>query len=218
MFCQIRINRAAIAFMTTVIGLVGSASCGLTGPGDPERSIVGTYRGEWRFGVYDPNTIARGDDPPGVESRGWVHCPAEFQVMAQDGKDISGRFELRTRSPMSCTFRQEGFCTEAMAAQFCRQLSGTFRGEAFSNGAPNPSTILFKFRMSVAQADGRAALEQFVGCPVIAQESDVFTGGVWEDRTADASMQMTADCGGRAGLGRVDLAVLLAADRVASGQ
>jgi hypothetical protein len=191
------------------------AACGLTGPSDPERSIVGTYRGEWRFGIYDPETIARGDDPPGVQSRGWIYCPGEFHVTEQDGKDISGRFELRPHREVSCTSRQEGFCTDALAATFCRQVSGTIDGEAFSTGSPTARTILFEFRMRVAASEGRAALSQFLGCSVVSQEKDVFTGGVQDDRDATAFLQATAECAGQGGLDRIDVAILLSAGRVA---
>jgi hypothetical protein len=210
--------RRALVLALPVAGplvLASIAGCGLTGPSDPERSIVGTYRGEWAFGIYDPDTIARGDDPPDVQSRGWIHCPGEFQVTEQDGKDISGRFELQPRAQMSCTSRQEGFCSEALAAKFCRQVTGTIDGEAFSTGSPEARTILFEFHMRVEQSAGRAALGQFIGCSVVAQEKDVFTGGVRDDMDATASMSATAECAGQAGLDRVDVAILLRAGRVA---
>jgi hypothetical protein len=195
--------------------VIATAGCGLTGPGDPERSIVGTYRGTWTFGVHDPDTIARGDDPPGVHSRGWINCPGEFQVTEQDGKDIKGRFELRPPGPATCDPRNGGFCSDAIIAKFCRQISGTLKGEAFSTGSPEPRTILFKFRMTVAQSEGRAALGQFIGCTVVAEEKDVFTGGVRDDVEASADAQATVECGGQAGLDRVDIAILLSAGRVA---
>jgi hypothetical protein len=198
--------------LTLVIATVG---CGLTGPGDPERSIVGTYRGQWAFSVYDPDSIARGDDPPGVQIRGSIHCPGEFQVTEQDGKDIKGRFELRPPGLATCDSRNAGFCSDAMIAKFCRQISGTVKGEAFSTGSPEPTTILFKFRMTVAQSEGRAALGQFVGCTVVAEEKDMFTGGVRNDLEASADAQVTVECGGQAGLDRVDIAILLRAGRVA---
>ncbi len=68
--------------------------------------------------------------------------------------------------------------------------------------------------MKVAQATGRAALEDFVGCPVASQEKDVFGGDVWHHSVASASMQLTAACGGRAGLGRVDVAIMFQGSRV----
>ena len=194
-----------------------SAGCRLTGPGDPERSIVGLYRGQWSFGIHDPRTIATGDDPPGAQSHGWVRCPAEFQVTSQDDKDISGRFELLPPNGFSsCGSRREGFCSPALIAAFCRPISGTFRGEAFSQGAREVTTILFEFRMSVAQADGADALGRFIGCRVVARQSEVFKGGVREDRDATAFMDATVDCGGQAGIGNADVAILLSAQRVPS--
>lgn len=195
--------------------VTATAGCGLTGPGDPERSIVGTYRGQWKFGIYDAHAIARGNDSPGVQSRGWIHCPGELQVTEQDGKDIKGRFELRPPDAFAaCNSLQGGFCSDAIVAKFCRQVSGTLKGEAFSTGNPDPRTILFKFRMTVAQSEGRDALGRFVGCTVVAEERDVFTGGVTDDVNATADAQATVECDGQAGLNRVDVAILLNAARV----
>ena len=190
------------------------AGCGLTGPSDPERPIVGTYRGQWKFGIYDPDTIARGDDPPGAQSHGWVYCPGELQVTAQDGKDIEGRFELRPSERVECHSGQDGFCSDAIVAKFCRTVAGTLRGEAFSTGSPEARTILFEFSMTIGQSHGRAALSNFVGCTVVAEEKDVFTGGVRDDVSATADAQATAECHGHAGLDRVDVAILLTAGRV----
>lgn len=203
---------------TTIVAVVvvcaTAAACGLTSPSDPERSIVGTYRGQWKFGIYDPDTIARGDDPPGVQSRGWVYCPGEFQVTAQNGKDIEGRFELRPPERAECHSSQGGFCSDAIVAKFCRVVSGTLTGEAFSTGSPEARTILFEFRMTIGQSAGRAALENFVGCTVVAEEKEVFTGGVTDDVSATAHAQATAECRGHAGLDRIDVAILLTAGRV----
>lgn len=195
-----------------VVTLIG-AGCNPVGPGNPERSIVGTYRGQWTFGIYEPDTIAHGDDPPNAPYRGFIDCPGELEVTAQHGKDISGRLELQPPTRMSCRQQREGFCSEAVAATFCRSISGTFDGQAFSSSLP-AERILFQFRVKVAPATGRAALENFVGCPVASQEEETFGGDVWHDSVAFASMQLTAECGGRAGLGRVDVAIMLQASRV----
>jgi hypothetical protein len=197
---------AAVALATA------AAACGLTGPGDPERSIVGTYRGSWIFGIHDPHTIATGDDPPGGQGRGWIYCPGELQVTEQDGKDIRGRFELQGPG-RSCHPSDGGVCSDAVIAKFCRPISGTLKGEAFSTGSPSATTILFEFRMTIAQSEGRAALGRFIGCTVIAEENEVFKGGVREDVSASAFVDATADCDGQAGLNRVDVSVRLEAAR-----
>jgi len=203
------------AALIVLILFAGSAGCNPAGPGRPERSIVGTYRGQWTFGIYEPDTIAHGDDPPNAPYRGFIDCPGELQVTVQHGKDISGRLELQPRTPMSsCSSRRDGFCSETVEATFCRSLSGTFDGQAYSSSLPTAESIVFQFRMKVAQATGRAALEDFVGCPVASQEKDVFGGDVWHDSVASASMQLTAECGSRAGLGRVDVAIMFQGSRV----
>lgn len=198
--------------MAAVAIATAAAACSLTGPGDPERSIVGRYRGSWIFGIHDPHTIATGDDPPGEHARGWVYCPGEIEVTHQDGKDISGRFELQGPA-RSCHGTHDGFCSDALLAKFCRPISGTLKGEAFSTGAATVTTILYEFRMSIAQSEGRAALGRFIGCTIISEENEVFKGGVREDVTASAFVDATADCDGQAGLNRVDVSVRLEAAR-----
>jgi hypothetical protein len=61
---------------------------------------------------------------------------------------------------------------------------------------------------------GRDALSRFVGCTVVAEQQEVFKGGVTSDVTATAFTEATADCGGEAGLERVDLAIRLEGERV----
>ena len=203
--------------MAAVALATAAAACGLTGPGDPERSIVGTYRGSWIFGIHDPHTIATGDDPPGNHSRGWIYCRGELQVTEQDGKDIRGRFELQGPAGL-CHPTDSAVCSDAALARFCRPISGTLKGEAFSTGAKTVTTILFEFRMTIAPSEGRAALSRFIGCTVIAEENEVFKGGVREDVSASAFNAATAECGGEAGLHRVDISVRMEGTRVASGQ
>jgi hypothetical protein len=204
---------AAGVALTAAVAAVGCGSLG--GPGDPERSIAGTYRGSWHIGIWDPDTIARGDDPPGAHAHGFISCPAEFRVTKQHDKSINGDFALMPPGPFStCTSQQPGFCSDDRVATFCRQVSGTLAGEAFSNGNPNHRTILFTFRMRIAEAEGRAALSRFVGCPVVAEEKDVFSGGVTDDLRAEAFVHATAACNGHAGLDRVDVSIRLTAERV----
>lgn len=192
---------------------IAVCACGLTGPGKPERQIVGRYRGSWIFGIYNPDTIARGSDPPGDHSRGFVYCPGELQITRQDGRDIEGRIELQGPG-RSCHSRDASFCTDTLIAKFCRPVSGTLKGEAFSTGAPSATTILFEARIAIGQSEGRAALSRLVGCTVVAEQQEVFKGGVRMDVTASASTDATAECGGEAGLERIDLAIRLDAERV----
>ena len=202
--------------MAAVALATAAAACGLTGPGDPERSIVGTYRGSWVFGIHEPNTIL-GDDPPVSTARGWVYCPGEIEITDQDGKDINGRFSLQGPA-RQCHGPADGFCSDALLAKFCRPVSGTLKGEAFSTGAHTVTNILFEFRLAIAQSEGRAALGRFLGCTVIAEENQVFKGGVSEDVTANAHAEASAECGGDAGLDRVDVSIRMQGARVGTGQ
>lgn len=175
---------------------------------------MGAYRGSWHFGIYDADTIARGDDPPGARLRGSITCPAEFRVTQQKDKKISGEFALLSRGPFSsCVSQEAGFCSDAIIETFCRPVSGTIAGEAFSTGSPAATTILFTFRMRIADSEGRAALSRFLGCTVVAEEKDVFSGGVSDDVRAEAFVDATAVCNGQAGLDRVDVATRLTAQR-----
>ena len=131
----------------------------------------------------------------------------------QKGKGIRGTFELRPQLRISCDSREAGFCSENLSAKFCRQISGTFQGEAFSSGAREPLSIYFKFGMEVEGTIDAVALGRVTGCPVTRGDT-LFHGGVYRDAYATADAQVTVDCGGAAGLGRIDLAVLLSADRV----
>lgn len=197
----------ACAVMTMACGSLG-------GPGAPERSIVGTYSGSWHFGIYNPDTIARGDDPPNVTARGFINCPGELRITSQDDRSIRGDFSLSQPGPYTaCVSQEPGFCRNELIVAFCRDVSGSLSGEAFSNGAPSAKTILFTFDMRIPDAPARAALSQFLGCTVVHEERNVFTGGVQEDVRASASREVTADCEGRAGLDRVDLSVRLEAAR-----
>jgi hypothetical protein len=210
-------SHVCAAALAVVLAAIGAAGCGsLTGPGDPERSIVGSYRGSWSFGIYDADTIARGDDPPGARLHGSISCPADFRVTAQDDKSIKGDFALLPPGPFSsCVSQQPGFCSVDRIAAFCRPVSGTLTGEAFSTGAPDPDTILFMFRMRIPGMSARESLSHFIGCTVVALHEDVFSGGVAHDADANAFMDATVECGGRSGLGRADVAVSLRAERVA---
>lgn len=203
--------RLALAW---AVGAIGCGSFG--GPGPPERSIEGTYRGSWHFGIYDPDTIARGNNaPPYPQLHGSISCPAEFRVSSQDDRSIRGDFALSPPGPFSaCVSQQPGFCSDQLIATFCRQVSGTLEGEAFSTGSPSATTILFTFRMRIANTEGRAALSRFLGCTVVAEEKDVFSGGVSEDVRASAFVDATALCG-QPGLERVDMSIRLEASRVA---
>jgi hypothetical protein len=190
-------------------------ACGsLGGPGAPERSIVGSYNGSWHFGIYNPDTIARGDDPPGAKLHGYISCPGELRVTSQDGRSIRGDFSLSPPGPFSaCVSQEPGFCSDDLVVMFCRNVSGSLSGEAFSNGSQSAKTILFNFGMRIADVEGRAALSRFLGCTVVHEEENVFSGGVSEDVRASAFVQATAECGGRAGLGRVDVSLRLEAAR-----
>ena len=114
----------------------------------------------------------------------------------------------------TCVSRQPGFCSAELIAAFCRPISGTLTGEAFSAGNPKPDQILFKVRLRIPGLSARESLSQFIGCPVVAAHQDFFTGGVLHDAEASAHMDATVACGGRSGFDRVDVAVTLRASRV----
>jgi hypothetical protein len=212
-----RSGTAGMAARLTLAWAIGAIGCGsLGGPGAPERSIEGTYQGSWHFGIYDPDTIARGNNaPPNPQLHGSISCPAEFRVSSQDDRSIRGDFALSPPGPFSaCVSQRPGFCSDELIATFCRQVSGTLEGEAFSTGSPEAKTILFTFRMRIANSEGRAALSRFLGCTVVAEEKDVFSGGVTEDVRATAFVDATALCA-QPGLERVDLSIRLEAARVA---
>ena len=191
---------------------ITASACGLTGPADPERSVVGTYAGQWHFGIHDPDTIGRGTNAG--EYQGFIACPGSLEIAAQDGKDIRGQFTLSTQGVTSCTSQQPDFCSESKVAAFCRSVSGTLEGEAFSAGAPSATTILYEFRIKIAGQEGRAALSLLTGCRVVEAKEDWFSGGVAEDVSASAFTAMTAECDGHADLQRVDMSVDLRASRV----
>ena len=67
--------------------------------------------------------------------------------------------------------------------------------------------------MEVERTVDYMALGRFAGCTVTGGDT-LFTGGVYKDEEATANGQVTVDCGGAAGLGRADLAMLLRAGRV----
>jgi hypothetical protein len=195
-----------------VAATMTASACGVTGPGEPERSVVGTYAGQWHFGIHDPDTIGRGTNDG--EYQGFIACPGSLEVSAQDGKNIRGQFALSTEGITSCSSQQANFCSEAKIAAFCRDVAGTLEGEAFSGGAPSAKTILYEFRIKVAGQEGRAALSLLTGCRVVGAKEDWFSGGVTEDVSASAFTAMTAECDGHAGLQRVDMSIDLRATRV----
>lgn len=187
-------------------------ACGLTGPGDPERSVVGTYVGQWHFGIHDPDTIGRGTN--GGEYQGFIACPGSLDISAQDGQDIRGQFTVSTDGISSCTSQQSSFCSDSKVAAFCRNVAGTLEGEAFSAGGSIARTILYEFRIKVAGQEGLSALSLLTGCRVVGAHEDWFSGGVTEDISANAFTTVTAECDGHAGLQRVDMSVDLTGARV----
>jgi hypothetical protein len=200
-------SACALAFAT-----VAATACGLTGPADPERSVVGTYRGQWHFGIHDPDTIGRGISAGSYH--GFIACPGFLDITRQDGKDIRGSFGLSADGITSCISQQPGFCSQERVAAFCREMSGTLEGEAFSTGSPTAETILYEFRVRMAGQGGRAALSRLTGCNVVGAVEEWFSGGVTHDVTASAFIDVTAECGGYADLQRVDISMRLDAARV----
>ena len=194
-----------------VIATVTATACGLNGPGDPERSVVGTYRGQWHFGIYDPDTIGRGT--AGGSYHGFISCPGFLEIAGQDGRDIRGSFGLSAEGIISCTSQQPNFCSVPRVAAFCREVSGTLEGEAFSTGSPRAETILYEFRIRIAGQGGRSALGRLTGCNVVGAPEEWFSGGVTDDVSASAFTTVTAECGGHADLQRVDISVRLDAAR-----
>lgn len=207
-----RMIRGAASTGALALAAVTATGCGLTGPGDPERSVVGTYRGQWHFSIYDPDTIGRGT----TESRyqGFIACPGSLEIAEQDGKDIRGLLAVSTDGITSCTSQQPNFCSESKVAAFCRNVSGTLEGEAFSTGSPSAKTILYEFRIRIAGQEGRSALSRLTGCNVVGAQEDWFSGGVTDDVRASAFTTVTAECAGFADLQRVDIALDFNAERV----
>ena len=204
------LTRAAAAG-ALVIATVTATACGLNGPGDPERSVVGTYRGQWHFAIYDPDTIGRGAAGGGYH--GFISCPGYLEIAEQDGKDIRGSFGVSAQGITSCDSQQSRFCSESKVAAFCREVSGTLEGEAFSTGSATATTILYEFGIRIAGQRGRSALSRLTGCNVVGAHEEWFSGGVTDNLTAGASTAMTAECGGYADLQRVDINVRLDAAR-----
>jgi len=193
------------------LATVTAAACGLTGPGYPERSVVGTYQGQWHFSIYDPDTIGRGTT--GGSHHGFIACPGFLEIARQDGKDIRGSFGVSAEGMTSCTSQEANFCSVPRVAAFCREVSGTLDGEAFSTGSPSAETILYEFRIRIAGQEGRSALGRLTGCNVVGAAEDWFSGGVTDDVSATAFTTVTAECGGYADLQRVDISVRLDATR-----
>ena len=188
-----------------------AAGCGLTGPGDPERTVVGSYHGQWHFGIYDADTIGRGTAGGGYQ--GFIACPGFLEIAKQDGKDIRGSFAVSSQGPTSCTSQQSNFCSASKVAAFCRDVSGTLEGEAFSTGSPSAQTILYELQITIAGQRGRSALSRLTGCNVVGALEDWFSGGVTDDIAAGAYTAVTAECGGYADLQRTDIALRLDAAR-----
>jgi hypothetical protein len=205
---RIDVATSAVLVATTIT----ASACGLTGPADPERSVVGTYVGQWTFGIHDPDTIARGTNDG--EYQGFIACPGSLEISAQNGQDIHGQFTLSPDGITSCTSQGSGFCADSKVAAFCRNVAGTLEGEAFSAGAPSARTILYEFRIAVGGQEGRSALSLLTGCRVVGAQEDWFSGGVTEDVSASASTAVTAECDGHADLQRVDMSVRLTGTRV----
>lgn len=191
--------------------LVIATGCGLSGPGNPERSVVGIYRGQWSFGIHDPDTVGRGV----AEGRyhGFIACPGFLEIAAQDGKDIRGSFGVSAQGTTSCNSQQSDFCSASRVAAFCRDVSGTLEGEAFSTGSPAAQTILYEFGIRIAGQRGLLALSRLTGCNVVGAKEEWFSGGVTDDVSATAFTDVTAECGGYADLQRVDITLSLSAAR-----
>jgi len=144
---------------------------------------------------------------------GFISCPGFLEIAGQDGKDIRGSFGLSAEGITSCTSQQPNFCSVPRGAAFCREVSGTLEGEAFSTGSPRAETILYEFRIRIAGQGGRSALGRLTGCDVVGAPEEWFSGGVPNDVSASAFTTVTAECGGYADLQRVDISVRLAAVR-----
>lgn len=201
-----------IAFaLALAIAAVTATACGLSGPGDPERSVVGTYRGQWSFGIHDPDTVGRGVAQGSYH--GFIACQGFLEIASQDGKDIQGSFGISGQGTTSCNSQQANFCSPARVAAFCRDLSGTLDGEAFSTGSPIAQTILYEFGIRIAGERGRPALSRLTGCNVVGAIEEWFSGGVTDNVSATAFTDVTAECGGFADLQRVDITLRLNATR-----
>jgi hypothetical protein len=201
----------AASAVALAIATATATACGLTGPGNPERAVVGTYRGQWHFGIHDPDTIGRG--AAGGSYQGFIACPGFLEIAEQHGKDIRGSFGVSAQGITSCTSQQSNFCSDSKVAAFCREVSGTLEGEAFSTGSPRAETILYEFRIRIAGQGGHSALSRLTGCNVVGALEEWFSGGVTDDVTASAFTTVTAECGGYADLQRVDIDVRLDAAR-----